>query len=336
MNLWLICAFPLALPLVSFTSSCTAPSDSQVQFYLGTGHQHGVGHEAITHYALELASALALSDAKKEFFKPDTSIRMAFLNGGRTLNSPLNPFVQGNAATDWIMPAGQSSPVLFPELFLYYKENVAEHREWKVGNDWWADEALFHLHFLRNDNAAPNVPSLAKTCELAQGHLALSAHKAARYLRTGEHELAKLWLGTASHTIQDSYSADHSRRGESARRVSAEGFVLTGDSNVKNAGPVSIKAANLAMGSFGTVTDICTYDKDAADVCSHVRHGDDSHGDDVWAVRGNFSLRNLKPRALASVFATYEFYSTVYEQAFSGGNVDLTAFFMRYMGCANQ
>lgn len=359
----------VTLSTVFTLSSCQrSASQADTQFAMSWGDDNGIGHEAIVYYALEIGRALSTSDAKKQFFMPGAALKPAFTNGGHQINLPMDDFLRGNAATDWPMPP-KGNTYVFSDLMSYYNDYydahaTAERKSKKrpsSSTDWWGEPTLFPLHSLRNqdDAAQRSASNIATSCNLSAQHIYGAAKRALGVFRSNPN-LAKNWLGTATHTIQDSYSQDHTLRtgggyGSGITKVGTD--KSSGDTSVKmvtlgnpstdprTATPVATKlialAAGYSNGDYRNIAQMCTYDAKPAlpGICEHTTQSQvlGRDGDNIWAGKGTWSFDNLVPTAQAAAYTTYVFLSMMYDQGVQGKTTpSLGKFFSTYFSCATE
>src|SRR3989344_5651852 len=159
------------------------------------------GHEEITRQGLLALGALLKQDGNEILisapkiaggFDPDFSNMIG--------NTAIEMIVRANYRTD--MPRGT-----YPD----YLQPMNEYWRFTESADWNNPKAQ-DLHFLRNYLSDTSLASAYDTCHSARGRILQLSADAVKQWLAGETRQALAFLGTATHTIQDSFSSAHTGR----------------------------------------------------------------------------------------------------------------------------
>lgn len=230
--------FYIVITAASIISCGPKDEDSNLNWMTGSmgfnriGHP---GHEYLTEYAMEGAVAKMFEKGfTKQVFPTDLSVVDGF--------NSTNPVIRGNYLTD--NPRHRQGNE--PDLVSFFGVDAP--------TDWHQDPRTQSAHFLRavtNPSRGIAEPK-SKACQAGKERI-ITATLEARRNWASNRDLALVYIGHATHIIQDSFSPAHVRRG--------------GDSLRK-------------------ITDICTYGTKVGDGCYHDTisfDGDPTIADDyVW------------------------------------------------------
>jgi hypothetical protein len=197
--------------IYSVISGCNAPpvhehGETEDEFTNGGGPLRG--HEDVTRFGIDYANILLQREGRVT--------RFPAMPSGESCPSG-HPIMHGNCATD----SGDST----------MRDTYGAG--WL---DWQTNANTQVLHFLRNHYGTSGVIPARSTCVLSRERIIGATVRAMDSYRAGSPGWGMYWLGHATHIIQDSFSAAHTRRTGSALR---------------------------------SLVDICSYDREVAGVCYH-------------------------------------------------------------------
>lgn len=226
------------------------------------------------------------------------------------------------------------------------KARLLEEESWEP-LEWPFEAGLLALHAMRDgkkeNNTTGKMVSLIQACQATHDVIrnayqrAMVLHKNDR-ARFNNHELllsdeqraeqVKLWLGSGSHTIQDSFSPAHTYRDNGARLVNASDVFDLEKHNRTSCDNNSCRVIREMCSDFDgdnkTETNACQHPK-ALD-----SNHDEDHVFDEWS-RNHLTFNigfHMKPLAKQAVAATARFFMTFHTAAKTNDNGSLLEGFL--------
>lgn len=336
--------------LLLFSSCRKKMSQAGTQFSNAEGKfRLTLGHEALTYYALAYASYFTLDPKRVAFFNIKGGIPSA--------DQATNSFLKGNYATDWGMPRTSATGIVFPDLWNHYLHyipdaNVVEGKPlsripWPTGLAWQGDQRLSALHFLRRI-ADGKATGFLESCRASRNTIQYAADMAL-YEWQRRPEVAKMWMGSALHTIQDSYSPEHTLRTKPKLQADSGedanvGFALDGGVELEIADAGRLERIRRLAETSNPILNICVYEEDDRTFAGACRHDFDKingllgdTGDSIWKrVSGPVTIDNMTDLAAASIWTSEVFLQLIYDQGVQRTQkAQLDAFFASYLNCGD-